>query len=520
MKKLLFVLMVVVLSSSILMGMSYLTILHVNDTHGRSWPIQYGAGNHVGGWAAMSTLIDEIRAEVKAYGGHVLVMHAGDFNTGVPESDQLDAIPDIVGMNMIGFDAVVLGNHEFDKDRDVLNRQMALLQMPVISANLFDENNENPVTPYIIRDFGDFRVAVYGLTTKDTEVLEPIYLDTWWFEDEVKLSQALVPQLKEEADLVVALAHIGYGVEGRSGGRTSNEVAAGVNGLDIIIDGHSHTLMREAVVINDTIIAQAGEHGKYMGRLDLVIHEGEIVHWEWTLLPINVQRAVTDSQGNQVLVYEYKPIPQDPKVKAVMDYFMALGGETLNQVIGETAIFLDGERGNVRSTTTNLGNLITDGMRWRADADIAFQNGGGIRASIQAGPITYRDVLTVQPFGNTLFVIPMTGAEIKELAEIAAAIPAGQGAFLHFSGLTFVVENAQVKDLKVDGVPLDLNKTYRAVTNNYVAMGGDGFNNLKAMTDAGRGYDTYFSDAFSLGEYIQHLGLITDYDDSHRMLKK
>jgi 5'-nucleotidase/UDP-sugar diphosphatase len=197
------------------------------------------------------------------------------------------------------------------------------------------------------------------------------------------------------------------------------------------------------------------------------------------------------------------------------DAFYQLGSEALNEVVGETKVYLDGERAHVRSDETNLSNLIADGLIWKTGADVALMNGGGIRAPIEAGEITYRDILTVLPFGNTLYVLELTGKDIMDVLNYAATIPDGQGAKLHVAGLTAEIKGGKATNVKINGKPIDLNKTYKVVTNNYVAAGGDGYTMLAGKP----GYDTYFRDADSLREYIAHLGTIEDYTSEERLIE-
>ncbi|HOO31947.1 MAG TPA: 5'-nucleotidase C-terminal domain-containing protein [Thermotogota bacterium] len=498
MKKLFILALLVLVSVSIFAVTQHLTILHVNDTHGHAW--QFASGDQeIGGFAAVSTIVDAVREEVAACGGDVLVLHAGDYNTGVPESDQLDAVPDIVAMNMIGFDAVTLGNHEFDFERSILDAQIELLNCTVVSANTVDEEGNCIVTPYVIYEFADgLKVAVLGLTTEETAILEPIYLDGAHFENAVETTNKYLPELKEEADVVVALTHLGYLVGRDDPKTTSDELAEDVDGLDVIVDGHSHTVFEEAPVINDTVIVQAGEWNKYVGRLDLTIVDGAVVDHEWQLIKV-------------------ADVEQDPKVLAGMDYFYALGGEKLNTVVGKTDIHLDGERADVRSKATNLANMIADSMTWKTGADIAVVNGGGIRASINTGDITYREVLTVLPFGNTVYVLQLNGEEIMELIDFMVSIEPGKGGYPQIAGLTFTYENSEVKDVKVNGTPIVMDKVYRVATNNYMALGGDGY---VVFTKGDKGYDTGFMLDKVLADYVASLGTIKDYSAEQRYNRK
>jgi len=512
MKKLFLFALIVLLSVSIFSVTNHLTILHVNDTHGHAWEYSVYGNPDIGGFAAVSTIVDQVRNEVESCGGEVLVLHAGDYNTGVPESDQLDAAPDIVAMNMIGFDAVVLGNHEFDKSRDVLLKQMDLIDFPVISANILNEKDEHAVEPYTLFDFEDYTVAVYGLTTEETRKLEPIYLDNWHFEDAIETSEKLLPELEEKADVIVSLAHLGYKSESNNVKTDSDELAAAFDNIDVIVDGHTHNYFEEAPYINDTLIVQAVDWNKYVGRIDLTIVDGEVVDYEWQLIPVNLKES-GDAES-----YVGEPVEQDPKVLAAMDYFAKLGDEKLNEVLGKTEIYLNGERADVRSKATNLANLITDAMIWKTDADLALQNGGGIRASIEAGDISYRDILTVLPFGNTVYVLNLSGAEIMNLLEYAVSVSPGEGAYPQFAGVRFFYENGEIKDVTIDGEPLESDKTYRLVTNNYLASGGDGYDILAEKGDAG--YDTGFVLADVVKDYIKDLGVITEYPGEPRYVRK
>ncbi len=492
-----------------------LTILHINDTHGHAWAFNEWHNPGIGGFAAISTLVDEIRYDVEAKGGHVLFLHAGDVNTGVPESDLLDAVPDITALNMMSLDAMALGNHEFDNPRDVLKLQMRLAQFPMLSANLVYKDTGKPFAkPYIIKDFGDVKVAIIGVTTEETKILEPIYIEDLKFLDAAEAVQKYVDELRDKVDVIIVLAHLGWG-EPKGDYNTSFSLAKKVHGVDVIVDGHSHNLGKK--VINGITIVQAGEYAKWLGRLDLDVEKGTVKVLNWQAYPINLKvYKGKDKNGHSIYEYQWKKIDPDPLVAAALAGFKALGGKRLDTVIGKTAILLDGERKDVRSRSTNLGNLVADAIRWKAKSDIALTNGGGIRASIQPGDITIRQVLTVHPFGNTIYVMKLTGEQIKKIFEYTATIQPGKGAWPQISGATVKVKDGKVVDIKINGEPLDLNKVYIFATNNYLAGGGDGYKMLKEW--APKGYDTGFTLAQAIIEYIQKVlgGNIESYDDSPR----
>ena len=263
----------------------------------------------------------------------------------------------------------------------------------------------------------------------------------------------------------------------------------------MIVDGHSHTFYERPEVINGTLIVSAGEWGKYLGKLDLDVVNGTITFVSFR--PIKVENSITP----------------DFAVATVLDYFKKAGGEALNVVVGETTIKLEGDRNVVRARDTNLGYLICDAMIWKSGADIAISNSGGIRASIAAGPITYRDILTVLPFGNSLYVIEISGADFMKVLEFTATISAGQGAMPQVSGVSYTIENGTVKDVLVNGEPIVMDKIYKVATNNYLASGGDGYTTLANHP----GYDTGFVLADVVVEYVSQISPITSYQESGRI---
>lgn len=514
MKKL-FIVLLALLTVAIFAAPTHLVIFHINDTHGHVWPFSEYHNPDVGGFARIAALVNQER-EVNP---NVLFLHAGDVNTGVPESDQLDAIPDFVALHYMGVDAMALGNHEFDNPIETTLMQQRYAGFPFLSSNFVTKDGRQLFKPYIIKNVGGVKVAILGVTTEQTQILEPIHLNGGKFLNVEETVKKYLPELKKKADIVVVLGHLGYDGEYQPLGveyTTSDQLAKDVKGIDVVIDGHSHTLMEKAAYINKTIVVQAGEWGKYLGRLDLWVENGKIVDYEWAPIPINMKKYLgKDENGHSKYEYVTEPIPEDPFIKMITDYYYSLGSEELNKVVGETKVLLDGERAHVRSGDTNLGHLITDALMWKTGADVALQNGGGIRASIQTGPITYRDILTVLPFGNTAYVLEMTGEQLMKVLEYAAQIPAGKGALLHVGGMTYrITADKKPADVMVNGKPIDLNATYKVVTNNYVAGGGDGYSMLKEA----KGYDTGFVVADVLKEYIQHLGTIENYDNEPRVV--
>ncbi|MEJ2044933.1 MAG: bifunctional UDP-sugar hydrolase/5'-nucleotidase UshA [Reinekea sp.] len=480
----------------------HLTILHTNDHHGRFWQNSHGEY----GMAARKTLIDNIRAEVEGEGGTVLLFSGGDINTGVPESDLQDAEPDFMGMTKLGYDAMAVGNHEFDNSRDVLMKQAQWVDFPFLSANIFYKNSRKTLfSPYEMFDVQGNRIAVVGFTTEDTvKIGNPEYTSDLDFKSPIEVAEKLIPKLDKKADLVVAVTHMGHYDNGYFGGNAPGDVtlARTVPGIDVIVGGHSQVPLFEPDVQNGTLILQAHEWGKYVGRLDLTLKNGDIIDYDYKLVPVNLKDKVKDAEGNShyVLPDGVKEIPEDPEMKAFLQPYQDKGAESLNIVIGSVNGDLIGERSIVRSNPTNLGVLIAKAQMEKANADVAVMNSGGIRANIDAGDITYKDVLTVQPFANILTVTELTGKELMDYLEVAISKEAGSGAFAQFYGVEIKSTNGKINSADVNGAPIDANKTYRLAVSNYMASGGDGYPKL---SDHPNYVNTGFVDADLLAEFIQ-----------------
>lgn len=496
-----------ILPTSVLAKTNLLTILHTNDHHGHFAKFNPYPVFDVGGLAAQSALVNIVRAEVEGKGGHTLLLSAGDVNTGVPESDMLDAEPDFKLMNLIGYDAMTVGNHEFDKPLDVLMRQKGWAEFPFLAANIVKKGTgETLFEPYIIKEFNGLRVAILGLITEETPIIVvPDHVKDLEFKSTVETAKALVPKLREESDLVIALTHIGFyeesGVNYKAPGVF--RLAREVSGIDAIIDGHTHIAVKELKKINNTILVQAGEWSKYVGRLDLTIDTdlGRVTDSQYKLMPVNMKRQVK-YKGEKYYAYVDVGYVEDKKIMEAMEPYLEKADKVLSQPVGKALVKLEGDRKLVRSQETNLANLVTDCMRAKTGADIAFQNAGGIRAEIAPGIVTYRDILNVQPFGNTLVIMFLTGKQLMDVLNYAATIKPGHGAFLQVSGLKWTNNKGRPEKVMIGNVPLEVNKSYKVVTNSFMAAGGDGYSMFKKTHQV----DTGFVDADSLREYIAKAG--------------
>ncbi|HHF0560210.1 TPA: bifunctional UDP-sugar hydrolase/5'-nucleotidase UshA [Vibrio antiquarius] len=497
-----------------------LTVLHTNDHHGRFWQNRYGEY----GMAARKTLIDDLREEIQAEGGSVLLLSGGDINTGVPESDLQDAEPDFKGMSKIGYDAMALGNHEFDNPLDVLFKQQEWANFPMLSANIYDKNTGKRLfQPYAMFKKQGIKIAVIGLTTEDTAKLgNPEFIEQIDFRDPKEEAKKLIAELKETEypDLIFAVTHMGHYENGNRGINAPGDVALArylnEGDLDMIVGGHSQepVCMEGPNVIkksfkpgdecqpdqqNGAYIVQAHEWGKYVGRADYEFRNGELSMVSYDLIPVNLKKKIkVDGQSQRVLIQE--EIEQDETMLEFLRPYQEKGQGKLNVKIAESNGKLEGDRSVVRYQQTNLGRLIATAHMERAKADFAVMNSGGVRDSIAAGDITYKDVLTVQPFGNMVSYVDMTGKEVLDYLNVVATKPVDSGAYAQFAGIAMSINNGEVTNVFIGNKQLRLDGNYRFTVPSYNAAGGDGYPKI----DDHPGYvNTGFTDAEVLKDYLE-----------------
>ena len=487
-----------------------LTILHTNDHHGRFWTNADGEY----GLAARKTLIDSLRAEVAAAGGQSLLLDGGDVNTGVPESDLQDAEPDFTGMNQLGYDAMAVGNHEFDKPPAVLAKQRGWAQFPMLAANIY-QDGRRMFEPYRIFERGGYKIAVLGLTTDDTnKMVLPENLLGIEIRRPIPEAAALVPVLRGQADMVIAATHMGHYPDGKRGVNAPGDVemARAVAGLDLVVGGHSQNPVcmlaenqRNNAYVpgtpcapdrqNGAWIVQAHEWGKYVGRADFLIDGGKVQLLSYQLIPVNLKQRGADGKKTPYT----ETIAEDAGLKAFLQPFQSAGQARLNVPVGAADGVLDGDRERVRRQPTNLGTMIARAMLERTGADLALINSGGVRDSLPAGQISYRDVLKVQPFANTVAVVTLTGAELLDYLRAAAKMTPGSGAFPQTAGVQMRIEGTALVEARIAGRPIDAAQRYRLAITNFTATGGDGYPKLNGHA----GYlDSGFNDADVLRAYI------------------
>jgi len=501
-----------------------ITILHTNDHHGHFWR----SDDREYGLAAQKTLVDSVRKEVAAEGGSVLVLSGGDINTGVPESDLLDAEPDFRGMNLIGYDAMAVGNHEFDNPMEVLRQQEKWAKFPFLSANIYQKSTgERLFKPWAIFKRQDLKIGVIGLTTDDTaKIGNPEFFTDIEFRKPADEAKLVIQELngldeKERPDILIATTHMGHYDNGEHGSNAPGDVEMArslpAGSLAMIVGGHSQNPVCMAAENKKQVdyvpgtpcapdrqngiwIVQAHEWGKYVGRADFEFRNGEMKLVHYQLIPINLKKKIVYDNGESERVLYAPEIPENAQMLSLLTPFQNKGKAQLAVKIGSVNAPLEGDRSKVRFVQTNLGHLILAAQMARTGANFAVMSGGGIRDSIAAGDITYKDVLKVQPFGNIVVYADMTGKEVVDYLTAVAQMKPNSGAYPQFSHVSFTMANGKLNDLKIGGEPVDLNKTYRMATLSFNATGGDGYPRL----DDKPGYvNTGFIDAEVLKQYIQ-----------------
>ena len=453
-----------------------LTVLHTNDTHAHLEPFEPFGEPVQGGVARRHTAIQQVKAE----GGNVVLVDAGDAFQGTLFFNVWQGEEEAYFMNALGYQAMAVGNHEFDSGPTALADFIGLADFPVLSANIdasADADLAGLIEAYTILDVGGEQVGVFGLTTEETEILSSPGPDVV-FSDAVTAAQATVDELEGMGiNKIIALTHLGYGPD--------QTLAAAVDGIDVIVGGHSHTLLGSmegaagpyptvvhSPVNEPVLIVSAKDWGSYLGRLDVTFSGyGEVVSYSGE--PIFMDESITE----------------DPTIVADVATFAEPIEDLKNTVIGESSVLLEGTRALVRSEETNLGNLICDAMLWATegeDTQICIQNGGGIRASIPPGDVTMGEVLEVLPFGNQIATFGLTGADVWAALENGVSQwESGAGRFPQVGGLKYVFDPSldpgsrivSVHVEQADGTyePIDLEEVYKLTSNDFMRTGGDGY---------------------------------------------
>lgn len=497
-----------------------LSILHVNDTHA-----------HVEAFPQLMTAVNEARASRE----NSLLLHAGDVFSGTLFFNEFLGQADLEFMNAMNFDAMTFGNHEFDlggsdEGHKALTEFVKGAKFPLITANvdfskdplfagMFSDSyavttEQGKIYNGIIKEIDGEKVGIFGLTTEETKDIA--FVGSIAFENYIEEANKAVAALEAQGvNKIIALTHIGF----NDNPNVDNDIllAKNVDGIDIVVGGHSHDGLNEPYVVDTnsvgtakdaTLIVQANEYGKFLGTVDVSFDKNGVVT-EYDGQLIEIAKVAADETGLKML---------EPYKKRVEEVSNKEIGVELKAAL-ENPRKSDENPLSVRANETILGNLITDGMRAKAqkytekNVVLAIQNGGGIRAAIPAGKVTVGQVITVLPFGNTLALMDATGAELKAAFEVSVKnAPEENGGFLHVSGGRVTYDSSKpagerivsVELLNEDGTyaAIEDTKTYTIATNAFTAKGGDGFDVFKAAYEEGRVTDLGLSDWENFAEHL------------------
>lgn len=380
---------------------------------------------------------------------------------GTPVSNLFKGMPVIGVMNYLGFDAMTIGNHEFDWGMDAFDNLHASSHFHYLSANIKDRHGHYlpGVKPYIMVDRKNLKIAIIGVTTPEVMYsTKPGNIEGFKVYRPEDILPELIKKVKEEgAHMIIVLSHLGLDAD--------KELAQRVPGIHVIVGGHSHTAIKTPVVTGDTVIVQAGYYGLYLGVFELSIDTdtGKIAHFK--------KRRVLKK------VLAGPDTPYDEVAAGIVNTYYDQIKEKFAEVVGES--FVDLKRRYQRES--NIGNLICDTMREETNADIAFLNSGGIRTDIPKGKITLEQVFTLLPFDNYLVTMNLTGAQILEILEYNARMEQGS---LQASGIKIRYDvsaplGSRVKEVYIGDKPLTRGKTYIVTSIDFLAAGGDAFKTFK-----------------------------------------
>ncbi|WP_049683219.1 bifunctional metallophosphatase/5'-nucleotidase [Peribacillus loiseleuriae] len=497
--------------------------MHTNDTHA-----------HLDNVAKRVTAVKEVRTKKPK----ALLIDAGDVFSGTLYFNEFKGQADLQFMNLMEYDLMTFGNHEFDlgsspEGHKALADFIKGAKFPFVSSNvdftkdanlkglfsdlISSEPEKGKIYNGIIKEIDGEKVGFFGLTTAETaDISSPGDVK---FKDYIEEANKAVKAFEGQGvNKIVAITHIGY--DDNPVYDNDLELAAQVDGIDVIVGGHSHTQLNKPVVIDKdkngikkdpTVIVQAYQYSDFLGTLDVEFDEkGKIVGQAGELIKVADKKE--DPEAAEMLK-EYSSKIEEVKTKPT--------GATAVKALENPRTSTDNPVSSVRKNETPLGNLITDGMLEKAkdynpEVVMAFQNGGGIREAINAGPITVGEVIAVLPFGNTLATMRVTGAELKEAFEISfKPFPVENGGFLHVSGAKVTFDSSKpagqrvvsIKYKNADGTYTEIkdSEAYTIATNAFTAKGGDGYDVFKKAYEEGRVTDLGLSDWENLAEHMKAL---------------
>lgn len=431
-----------------------INIFHTNDVHSRV----EGNDKDLIGHAKLATIVKEARAA-----GPVLLLDVGDGLHGMSFATALQGESIVNLMNMLGYDAMEPGNHDFNYGSERLAELEKLMTFDVVNSNIMKEDGTNAFKPFVIKELGGKRIALVGAANPQIKsAIHPNMIKGLVFEGVEAVEKAVTDARAQGADAVILLAH--WGADG--GYDPNSAILAKIEGVDLVIDGHSHTKYEDIEQVEGSaLIVSSYEYLKSIGRV---------------LMSFDAEGKVA-VEVDPITFEETVDVQPDEEVLKFIEETKAAIAEVTSQVVGSTKVKLEGAREMVRTQETNLGDLATDALRVSTEADFAITNGGGIRTSVEAGDITKGNLIEVFPFGNSVVLIEVTGEKLLQAMEHGLRLyPEQNGGFPHISGGVLTFDPSQeagqrVVSLTIGGEEVDPHKAYKVATNDFMAAGGDDY---------------------------------------------
>ncbi len=478
-----------------------ITILHTNDLHAHVEAFTQ-RGREMGGYARQATLIERFRASDP----NPVVLSAGDTFQGTLYFNVYHGLADLAFMNYAGYQAMAVGNHEFDRGSAVLARFASLARFPLLAANL-DVSGDNDlaglIKPYAVLEVGGERIGIVGAVTPELATISTPGPGVKVKDLATSVQGAVDDLARQGVDKIILLSHIGYDAD--------KALAPKLRGVDVIVGGHSHTLLGTVPGLpqpagpyptvlkdldgNTVLIVQAWAWGRVLGRIEVSFDEGGHVAGWADAQPVPIDASV----------------PEDMTVKSMVAAFSLPLAAARDEVVGHTVTGVARTRVTPRHADNPMADVVTDAMlaaTEKAGSVAAFINSGGVRAGLEPGPITYGDAVTVQPFNNTLVQLDLTGAELKAmLEETLGGLPENASGLLFPSrGTSYVIDigrpaGERVEELVVGGQPVGAGATYRITVPSFIAGGGDA--HALAKNARGYRYDTGILDIEAFVDFLK-----------------
>ncbi|ADQ07665.1 5'-Nucleotidase domain protein [Caldicellulosiruptor hydrothermalis 108] len=433
-------------------------------------------------------LANEIK-KIKNSNPNTIILAAGDMFQGTPVSNILKGKPVIDMMKNIGFDAMTIGNHEYDWGIDAVidikRKTLKNSNIPVLGANIYDKNTKKIVDycqPYIVINKGNIKIGIIGVVDNKEfpNIILPAYIKNVEFKDPVFIVNNLARKLRSEGvKIIIVLAHMGGYMNNNVLTGNIAEFAKNVKGVDIILGGHTHSIVNTKV--NGIPVCVANCQGKGYIRIKLKLENG-------------IPKILSQDYVDITPLFNISNPPIDKEVLEIIEKADKQVGQQFSKVIGTAVADITREQRAKPYGDSALGNWAADAIREFAHTDFAFTNNGGLRIDLKKGPITLGDIYQLMPFDNTIVILKMKGSQIKTILEEAVQ---DNGKGIQVSGLTFKYDMKKpsmnrVYDMKMsNGTPIEMDKVYTVATNNFMATGGDGFKGFTDPSVAKTYTDTY-----------------------------